>query len=144
MKLTYPADQVHNPFQILRKAGYKHFIDPVTKKESYILHLTNGFYPRFHIYMKTEDNQLTIDLHLDQKKPSYAGSNAHGGEYDGPQVEKELQRIAGWVFHLSGIQADGLHTREKEPEAVDEEQIHESKEELPPTEENDLFSGIFG
>ena len=43
---------------------------------------------------------MEIDLHLDQKKPQYKGARAHNGEYDGPVVEREIARIAGWVKHL--------------------------------------------
>lgn len=50
-------------------------------------------YPRFHIYLKISGENLTINLHLDQKKPSYNGTSAHSGEYDGEIVEKEAERI---------------------------------------------------
>ena len=50
-------------------------------------------YPRFHIYLKNNNGKLIINLHLDQKKPSYNGTSAHSGEYDGEIVEKEAERI---------------------------------------------------
>lgn len=50
-------------------------------------------YPRFHLYIKKEGDDLKVNLHLDQKKPSYAGSSAHSGEYEGEVVEKEGKRI---------------------------------------------------
>lgn len=40
----------------------------------------------------TEDGFI-INLHLDQKKPSYAGTSAHAGEYEGPVVEREASRL---------------------------------------------------
>lgn len=140
MQLRYKADQVHNPLQILRSAGYKHFIDPVTKKESYVLQLTNGFYPRFHLYVVEEEDEIVFDLHLDQKKPSYSGSRAHGGEYDGPTVEKELSRIEGWAGHIAGAplksKTDASKTEYKD--YVDENEIEQEE----PTSE-DIFQGIF-
>jgi hypothetical protein len=52
-----------------------------------------GNYPRFHIYMKEEKGIITFNIHLDQKKPSYEGTHAHGGDYDSETVKKEIQRI---------------------------------------------------
>ncbi|OGZ63099.1 MAG: hypothetical protein A2639_01810 [Candidatus Staskawiczbacteria bacterium RIFCSPHIGHO2_01_FULL_34_27] len=52
-----------------------------------------GDYPRFHLYIKKENDGFNFDLHLDQKKPSYGGSHAHSGEYDGELIEQESERI---------------------------------------------------
>jgi hypothetical protein len=52
-------------------------------------------YPRFHIYASAVQDNVSafLNLHLDQKQVSYAGSHAHSGEYDGPLVENETARI---------------------------------------------------
>jgi hypothetical protein len=50
-------------------------------------------YPRFHLYIKQEKDNIFFNLHLDQKKPAYQGSSAHIGEYEGELVEKEKERI---------------------------------------------------
>lgn len=50
-------------------------------------------YPRFHIYLKQQGTNYIFSLHLDQKKPSYKGSHAHSGEYFGPVVDTEADRI---------------------------------------------------
>jgi len=81
----------------MRKAGYFAFTDPNTHKESYIFRPTPERYPRFHVYIREENEQIVFDLHIDQKKPSYSGSRMHAGEYDGATVKKELERIAQWV-----------------------------------------------
>jgi len=52
----------------------------------------NG-YPRFHLYIKQEKDNIFFNLHLDQKKPSYQGNPAHSGEYEGELVEQEKERI---------------------------------------------------
>lgn len=137
MKLHYRADQVHNPLQILRHAGYQHFVDPVTKKESYILRLTAAFYPRFHLYLQQEDGEITFDLHLDQKKPSYSGSNAHGGEYEGPNIEKEMNRIAGWINHAAGAPIAPIT-----PTAP--QNTHSESNDTKNNSKPDIFRGIFG
>jgi hypothetical protein len=52
-------------------------------------------YPRFHIYLKQQGYNLVVSLHLDQKKPIYQakGVHAHNGEYFGPVVETEADRV---------------------------------------------------
>ncbi len=50
-------------------------------------------YPRFHIYLKEENNILNFNLHLDQKKPSYSKQTKHSGEYNGELILGEKQRI---------------------------------------------------
>ena len=55
-------------------------------------------YPRYHAYVKKEDTTLIVNLHIDQKKPSYGGADhAHNGEYDGELVEREADRIRGFT-----------------------------------------------
>lgn len=78
---------------LLRRAGYSLHNDPVTGKFSYTRKLRREFYPRFHLYVVETDKVVTFDLHLDQKKPSYGGTSAHAGEYDGQAVEAELARV---------------------------------------------------
>ena len=82
-----------NILVLIRKIGY---IPKGREGEEFIClrHLNRGEYPRFHLYIKQDkDNNLFFSLHLDQKKPSYKGSSAHSGEYEGEQVEREKQRI---------------------------------------------------
>lgn len=92
MRLTVPKLQ-DNPRNIIRRCGYAEFRDPRTGETSYVRRLSNNFYPRFHIYLETKGEGVVVDLHLDQKKPSYEGFSAHNGEYDGEVVEREMERI---------------------------------------------------
>ena len=55
--------------------------------------LSGSGYPRFHLYIKQEKDNVFFNLHLDQKKPSYQGTSAHSGEYDGKLIEQEKERI---------------------------------------------------
>jgi len=80
----------------MRVCGYKEIQNPHKDNEiSYARSLeVSRFYPRFHIYIKTAENQeVEMSLHLDMKKPSYAGTSAHSGEYEGELVEREAQRV---------------------------------------------------
>jgi hypothetical protein len=81
-----------NLAQLARILGYQVVrFDPTG--ESNLVRPLTGSYPRFHLYVKTKNNGLIFNLHLDQKRPSYGRETAHSGEYDGDLVEAERQRI---------------------------------------------------
>lgn len=83
-----------NPASALRKTGY-HFErrHPNTKEISAARTLGAGGFPRLHAYARLDGKNLEINLHLDQKRPSYRGTSAHGGEYEGELLEQEAERI---------------------------------------------------
>jgi len=90
-----------SPVSLLRRAGY-HFErqHPDTQEMSAARSLGAGGFPRFHAYVKTTNPatasglvQMQINLHLDQKRPVYRGTSAHGGEYEGELLEQEATRI---------------------------------------------------
>ncbi len=81
---------------LMRQLGYS-FVksDEHTNEEAYQRRLGSGDYPKFHAFIKEEKNSVFINLHLDQKKPTYKGSHAHSGEYEDSEVlEKEAGNIA--------------------------------------------------
>jgi hypothetical protein len=84
-----------SPQYFLRKCGYIQITNPYKADEiSYVRSLQSGrFYPRFHIYIETSGIETTLNLHLDAKKPSYEGTAAHSGEYEGKIIEEEVSRI---------------------------------------------------
>ena len=78
---------------VARRLGYL-IIDTKDNGEyNLVRKLTGNNYPRFHIYLKVAGDRFIFNLHLDQKQPSYEGSHAHSGEYVGPVVETEADRI---------------------------------------------------
>ncbi len=91
MMLRIPAPP--NVRVAVQRCGYAAFRDPRTGAESFVRRLGSGFYPRFHLYVEERSGQLLLKLHLDQKQPSYQRGRSHSGEYDGPTVEVEAQRI---------------------------------------------------
>lgn len=98
MKIPFPFDFSENKMAFMRQGGYAAFTDPNTGKSSYVKRIAGNNYPRFHVYLgANKDNQEYIDLHLDQKKPSYAGAHAHSGEYEGGAVEIEGNRLSGLI-----------------------------------------------
>lgn len=82
----------------LRSAGYTFIPEREDGQESFARRLSGDFYPRFHIYFIEQTDSkgevfVTFNLHLDQKKPGYAGQNRHNAEYDGEVVEREIARL---------------------------------------------------
>ncbi len=93
MKLIFPNAKETALF-LMRRVGYGfERKDPDTREDSFSRRLSVGQYPKFHIYAYKEGERLFVNLHLDQKKPTYKGSASHSGEYDGEVVEQEAERI---------------------------------------------------
>jgi len=90
-KKEFLKDNIYN---LLKKIGY-HFIGRDQKRSETVFNrpLERNRYPRFHLYLKTNEDRITFNLHLDQKKPSYKGSPVHSAEYEGKIVEDEVERI---------------------------------------------------
>ena len=81
-----------NIYSLMRKVGYYFRGKDEEKSELIFIRPPKG-YPRFHLYLKIENDNLIFNLHLDQKRPIYKGAPAHAGEYDGEIVSKEAERI---------------------------------------------------
>lgn len=82
-----------NIVSVARKIGYLIIDSRENNEYNLVRKLTGQNYPRFHAYVKQQGQNFIFSLHLDQKKPSYEGSHAHSGEYFGPVVENEADRI---------------------------------------------------
>lgn len=92
MKFALKGPFNENLYSLMRKIGY-HFQKEDKEKKEFIFTRPPKDYPRFHIYLKIENENLIFNLHLDQKRPIYKGASAHTGEYDSELVEKEAERI---------------------------------------------------
>jgi len=92
MKFTLKGPFKENIYSLIRQVGY-HFQGKDEEKSEIIFVRPASGYPRFHLYLKKEDNNLIFNLHLDQKKPIYKGTSAHAGEYDSELVKKEAERV---------------------------------------------------
>jgi len=82
-----------NIVSIARRIGYLNLDTMSSNEFSMVRKLTGNNYPRFHIYVKQQGDHFNFNLHLDQKQPSYKGTHAHNGEYEGPVIENEVDRI---------------------------------------------------
>lgn len=99
MKIPFPKAAHYWPRQLIRRAGYGEIANR-QGEISYVRIFGVGGYPRFHVYIEETETGFTLNLHLDQKKPVYAGQTAHNGEYDGAVVEGEARRISAVIGPL--------------------------------------------
>ncbi len=86
--------------EIMHRAGYAFFRDPKSGEESFVRRPYGDFYPRFHLYLSEKNGHLVFNLHLDQKKASYAGSHKHNADYDGEVVQTEINRLKQVILGL--------------------------------------------
>lgn len=94
MKFIIKGSLKENIYNLIRQAGYRFQGRSQEKSELiFIRPLERGGYPRFHLYLKIENENLVFNLHLDQRKPIYKAAPAHAGTYEGGPVEKEAERI---------------------------------------------------
>lgn len=71
----------------MRRAGY------VPHRDSFVRVLGAGGFPRLHVYVHDEPERYVLNLHIDQKRPSYGEETAHSGDYEGPVLDQEADRI---------------------------------------------------
>jgi len=101
MEIKISKEKIEDPEKFIRRCGYGKIIDRRMGQASFIRRLRGDFYPRFHVYINDGGNAWIFNLHLDQKKPSYAGVAAHAGEYEGKVVEEEAKRISNFQYPIS-------------------------------------------
>lgn len=86
---------------VARSIGYVIIDTKENGEHNLVRKLNRDNYPRFHVYVTQQPartgggNNFNFSLHLDQKKPVYenSGSHAHNGEYFGPIIDGEADRI---------------------------------------------------
>jgi len=89
----------YNLERLVRRIGYRP-LGRTPAGELNCVRPLGGDYPRFHIYLKENPEIITLNIHLDQKRPSYAGTHAHGGDYDSETVRREIDRILDMLSSL--------------------------------------------
>lgn len=100
--------------QLLRRAGYGELRDRRATERSWFKRFGSEFYPRYHAYVAETADGFTVKLHLDQKRPTYEGFNAHSGEYEGPAVEREAERLRQVAEKMSQDVGAGLSRPDQE------------------------------
>jgi len=89
--------RIENPRQnekyIMRKCGYMPWRDPRSGELGYIRRLGSGYYPRFHVKVLRQSNQIIFNLHLDSRRPMHkVGIRTYENEGSGI-VLREADRI---------------------------------------------------
>jgi hypothetical protein len=82
-----------NPRTLIRRAGYSEHYDNRSQQTSYARRLGTGIFPKFHVYLSEAGGGIEVSIHIDQKQASYGVGHMHSGDYDGPLIERELERI---------------------------------------------------
>lgn len=93
MKFSIENENKYNLAILLRKIGYKYLGKTEKEELNLVRQLESAGYPRFHIYLKITPEELSFNLHIDQRKPVYKGAPAHNADYEGKVVEQEVKRI---------------------------------------------------
>ncbi|MCX6744195.1 MAG: hypothetical protein NTX82_01575 [Candidatus Parcubacteria bacterium] len=112
MKIQFNQKFRQNPDFLIKRCGYGLVRDFRATEVSYSRRLGNGIYPRFHMYINSED-PLVLNLHIDQKQASYQGTTAHSGDYDSDYVKTEAQRIYNQIISVS----QEISEEQEEPES---------------------------
>ncbi len=92
MKIILKEPFRENIYVLMRRMGYHFQREDKERKELVFTRPARGF-PRFHLFIKKNGNDLIFSLHLDQKRPIYKGTPAHAGEYNSKVVKEEVERI---------------------------------------------------
>jgi len=88
----------YNVPDLMKQLGYKPIAYTEKKELNCVRPLRGADYPRFHIYLTEKPDIITLNLHLDQKKPSYGAETMHSGEYEGEIIVEEAERIKNFIF----------------------------------------------
>lgn len=100
MKIRLEQSPHFNIKVAMNRLGYHEHTDRRTRSTSYIRRLQSLQYPRFHVYIEELSNGISINVHFDEKKPSYGNSPRHSGQYDSELVQKEAERIQNYLTSL--------------------------------------------
>ena len=98
---------------VARTIGYV-IIDTTARGEyNMVRKFSRDNYPRFHVYLKQLGTDFVFSLHLDQKKPVYenSGAHAHNGEYFGPVIDGERDRIKNALSHQTSRDSGSPESR---------------------------------
>ncbi len=114
MKRFLPGPLPDHARNLMRRIGYG---EQRTKSGqiSYVRRVYGERFPRYHAYVEERDGGLIVNLHVDQKEASYQGTHAHGGEYEGPVVEKEMMRIISSISQLSRLPDQPSQAKQETP-----------------------------
>jgi hypothetical protein len=92
-----------NARNLMRNLGYGEHLGH-GGQTSFSRRLLGADFPRFHAYVEDKNGGVQINLHLDQKPVNLGSGARHGGEYEGPLIEGERERIIGIVRSTAPVE----------------------------------------
>ncbi len=93
MVRTLRGDFSENVRVLFQRAGY-HSETGYRGELAFIRRFRRTDFPRFHLYLHAATPTLIrFRIHLDHKRPSYAGSHAHSADYESPLLRDETERL---------------------------------------------------
>lgn len=93
MRLTFRGSATESLRVLMSHCGY-HAEVGYRGEVAYARRISTLRFPRFHAYViRSTPHQLSLRVHLDQKRPSYAGNHAHAAEYEGLVLQTEAARL---------------------------------------------------
>lgn len=98
--------------KFMRRAGYG-FQKETSGEVAFVRRVGSGLFPRLHAYVQERPGRLTVNLHVDQKAPTYGRHSVHSGEYDGALVEEEVARLRALIDTASSQTAPKPPPEEK-------------------------------
>ena len=84
----------------MNRLGYHQHYSRRSGEISYIRRIGRLLYPRYHVYIKIQNNGTVFNVHLDEKQMSYHGHTAHSGQYNTEKVQTEVERIKSFLEQL--------------------------------------------
>ena len=100
MKMKVKGQLGMSARDIMRRIGYAEIVDRKHDTISYARRLSSERYPRFHVYVDQTEYGMLVKIHIDQKAASYEGQTAHSGEYEGPKLVEELERMQSEIARI--------------------------------------------
>ena len=95
MKLIINKNLLSTSLEIfLQRSGYK-FLPG--NEPNFIRAIGRNNYPRFHVYIKIEEEKIIFNLHLDQTPAAYQNAHRHNAEYDSQAVRAEIKRLKSLI-----------------------------------------------
>ena len=138
------ADISEHPEHFLRRVGYAFIRDNRTGKESFVRRLGSHFYPRLHMYVEERGDNITFDLHLDQKQASYQGARMHNAEHHGEVVENEIRRLKSFVTQNANLAAHNSQPATQNPITHNSQPATSNPPNPPPEANKELINQIGG
>lgn len=123
MKFLIKSISLEDAKNLSRRFGYALIFDRRSGQESLVRRLSDGHYPRFHLYIDENAQGCLFSLHLDQKKASYEGQSMHSAEYDGELVEAEVSALISFFSSQYEVSSPNKLGRRKEQSKKEDQPI---------------------